>query len=431
MPLTWAEPDTAFAVLISTAGPLDPPGSGQSFNLSDHAGVDYLDGEAGISIRRGRSDEFGHFQAGSCSFTLRNNNREFDPNNSSSPFADILKPRRHVLIVTGHPSDPTSLTVLFAGYIDAWPQTWTKTTGSVEIVAHDLLSVLAQSTTSPASGVLIFDDPIFGIWDRFRFTGDLPQEFTGERIESLIQMSGLSAQSVSLQQGLTQVVGLEPSGDVLGLCQEAETAEAGFLFVDRAGTLRFYDRHSRFQNPRLSTVQATFTDDQYSGMAVEYGLAQMWNDVRFTRPAASEGDMPIEQIVVDEATIAEFGRRAHSASIPVISDGETLARAEFWRDRYSAPQQRPSPVQIKPRRDMDGLFMKVARRELLDRVELVRTPLGVGDPIVFTGLIEQLEHRITKTDWTCTIGISPIDADEGEDFLIFDQGNWDEHTFAY
>jgi len=433
MPIEWGgDPDIGFLVLVSTAGPLDPPGSGTTFNLTDHAGVNYVRGEPGIQIRRGRSDEFSHFQAGTCTLTLKNNGREFDPNNGSSPFAAIVKPRRRLTVVVGRLSDSSTLTILFDGYIEAWPQEWTKTTGSVQIVAHDLLSILAQTTTSPASsGVLIFDDPVFGFWDRFRFAGDLPQEFTGERIDSLVKLAGLSAQSVSLQTGLTQTIGLEPSGDVLGLCQEAESAESGFLFVDRGGVLQFYDRHARFQNTRLSTVQATFTDQQYSGMSVDYSLTQMFNDVRFSRPTGGEGDLPVEQIVVDEASIAEFGRRVHSETIPVISDGETLARAEFWRDRYSTPRQRPSPVVIKPRLDMENLFLNVARRELLDRIELVRTPLGLGDPITFTGLIEQLDHRVTKTEWDCTIGISPIDADEANDFLIFDQGNWDEHTFAY
>jgi len=647
MSAEWAgDPDIGFAVLVSTAGPLDPPGSGTTFNLTDHAGVNYVRGEPGIQISRGRSDEFQHFQSGTCTLTLKNNGREFDPslsgtvlnlpgtgpgfvgatvttpdqptfavgdldvrmhvamadwspggfgvflvsqwpnvggnngwgfgvtaagnlqlfwtangttqltrtstvttgfvdgtyhwvratldvNNgaaghdvrfytgdgttwtqlgttvttagttsifnstaalvvsdvlpfagqvryaevrngidglvvatpdftthtagtssfidgrantwtvtgvasivfdpslSPSPFAAILKPRRRLTVVVGRISDPTTLTVLFDGYIEGWPQEWTKTTGSVSIVAHDLLSILAQTETSPASGVLIFDDPNFGFWDRYRFAGDLPQEFTGDRIDSLVQMAGLSTQSFSLQPGITQVIGLEPSGEILGLCQQAESAESGFLFVDRGGVLQFYDRHARFQNTRLSTVQATFTDAQYSGMAVDYGLTQMFNDIRFSRPTSGEDDMPVEQIVVDEASIAEFGRRVHSDTIPVISDGETLARAEFWRDRYSTPKQRPSPVVIKPRLNMVGLFLQVARRELLDRIQLVRTPLGIGGAVTFTGLIEQLDHRITKTEWDCTIGISPIDADEANDFLIFDQGNWDEHSFAY
>lgn len=641
MPVSWVEPDIGFIVQVSTAGPLDPPGSGTTFNLTDHAGINYVDGDAGITIRRGRSDEFSAFQAGTCTLTLRNNKREFDParaavaldlpgvsgatattpdhtsfaitdldvrarlamnnwtpggfgiflaaqwpnvagnngwllgisaagnlqlnwtangttqltrtstiipgfnagtdhwvratldvdngaaghdvrfytstdgvtwtqlgatvttagttsifnstdelaiskvlpfagqvrklevrngiagtivadpdfaaqqpgtvsfvdgegrtwtvngtaaivfDDNSSPFASILKPRRRLTVLTGRLSDPTTLTILFVGFVEGWPQAWTNTTGSVEIVAHDLLSVLAQTTTSPASGVMIFDDPTFGYWDRFRYAGDLPQEFTGERVGSLIQMAGLSAQSVSLQTGLTQMVGLEPSGDVLGLCQEAEAAEAGFFFVDRGGNVIFLDRHSRFQHPRLSAVQASFTDQQYSGMTVDYDLTQMWNDVRFSRPPAAEGDVPLEQAVTDEPSIATYGRRVFQRSVPVISDGETLARAEFWRDRYSQPLQRPSPVTLKPRKDIASLFLPVARMELLDRVQLVRTPLGIGDPVVFTGLVEQVQHRITSTEWDCTIAISPIDADAGQNFLFYDQGNWDEHTFAY
>jgi hypothetical protein len=435
MPVSWVEPDVVFLVYVTTAGPLDPPGSGQWFNLTDHAGVNYIDGDVGISIRRGRSDEFSQFQSGSCSFTLRNNQREFDPNNLSSPFIDILKPRRQVLVVTGRTTSLSTLTVLFSGYIDAWPQSWTSTTGSVEIVAHDLLSVLAQSSASLGSGVLILDNAYQGRLDFGRLAGDLPQQFSGERVDALIGLAGVSSQALDLATGLTRMAAIEPQGDVLGLCQEAESAEAGFLYVDRSGNIMFLDRHSRFRHDRLGTVQAVFTDSEYSGMSVDYSLAQMWNDVRFVRPALGDSDVPVEQAAFDESSIAEFGRRAYGPrSIPVISDAETQARAEFWRDRYGTPQQRPTPVTVKPRRDIDGMFDRVARRELLDRVQLVRTPLGLGDPITFTGLIEQLEHRITNTDWVCTIGISPIDVDEGQDFLVLDDatsGQLDQESLAY
>jgi len=435
MAANWGgDPDVRVAVIIATAGPLDPPGSGIGFNLSDYGGVNYVLGDPGITIRRGRSDEFDNFPSGSCSFVLKNSHREFEPGNSSSPFASILRPSRRVLVVTSRASDPTSLTVLFTGFIDAWPQAWGKTTGTVEIEAHDLLSVLATTDMSPSSGVLILDSPFQGQLDRFRLAGDLPQQFTGERIAALTGLAGISAQSLSLQRGLTETLGLEPTGDVLGLCQEAEFTEAGFLFVDQQGMLTFLDRHSRFQHSRLGTVQTVFTDQEYSGLSVDYGLAQMWNDVRFSRPALSDVDMPTEQIAMNDASIAEFRRKTKKISIPAASDGETLGRAQFWVDRYGLPQQRPSPVTIKPRKNINSLFMRVVRRELLDRIQLVRTPFGIGSPLTFTGLIEQIQHQITNVDWVTSIGISPIDVDEGQNFLILDHGTLgqlDQETLAY
>jgi hypothetical protein len=435
MPNRWAaDDDVAVIVQVSGAGPLDPLYAGQTFQLTDHAGRNYVDGNVGITIRRGRSDEFGHFQPGTCTLTLHNDNREFDPTNASSPFISILKPRRMLRVITGRVSDFSTFTILFTGYIDAWPQAWTKTTGTVEVVAHDLLSVLSQTTTSPASGALILDNPYQGRLDFGRLAGELPQQSTGERVAALIGLAGLSSQVVDIAHGLTDVLGLDPTGDVLELCQQAEEAEAGFLFVDAYGVLRFLDRHSRFQHPRLGTVQASFTDSEYSGLAVDFNLNQMWNDVRFSRPSQSDLDMPVEAVKVNDDSIALYGRRVYSQSIPVTNDGETLGRAEFWLNRFGVPQQRPAPVTIKPRRDLDSLFMRTVRRELLDRVQLTRTPLGIGPPITYTGLVEQVEHRITRDDWQCSIGISPIDVDEGSTFLVLNSatlGQLDQEALAY
>lgn len=432
--------DVAIQVVVSTAGPLDPQlawlfpgGSFKSFNLTSHADVNYVRSEPGIAIRRGRSDEFEHFQAGACSLVLRNNNREFDPSNTGSPFFDILRPRRQLVVVAYRKSNvAATFTVLFTGYIEGWPQTWTATTGSVELVAHDLLSVLAQSTTSPSLGVVILDDPLFGQLDRWQLAGEMPQQSTGQRIGSLIGLAGVTSNVIAT--GVMQMAGVEPSGDVLALCQEAESVEAGFLFVDRQGSIVFLDRHSRFRNSRLGTIQATFTDSQYSGLQVDYTLAQMWNDVRCSRQSLGEGDDPMVHTVTDDTSISEFGRRVHEETLPFISEADAEACALFFLDRYHDPQQRPTPITIKPRKNMDVLFLQVARRELLDRIQIVRTPLGIPPAQTFTGLIEQLEHRITNTEWDCTIGISPIDVDEAQNYLILDDatlGQLNQELLAY
>lgn len=640
------DPGITISVVIAEDGPLDIPAVGKFifglpgvFNIAGHAGVNYVLGEPGITIRRGRTDEFDHFQAGTCTFTLRNNNREFDPAfagialnapgvtgasvttpdhasfaitdldvtirvglndwtpaatgiligqtgliadigwtvevlptgklrlswspdgtlgalltrdttsplgfgdgtahtlrvtmdvndgagnrivtfyadsqqleqfttagttsifNSTqaltishgnapvngrihnavlrgsiggavvadpdfttqtpsatsfvdtagrtwtvngtaaigydprSPFSPILKPRRQMFVVAGRAGAPAeAFVVLFAGVIEAWPQTWTETTGSVEIVAQDLLSVLAQSATHPSLGVVILDDPVYGQLDRWQLAGEFAQQFTGERIRSLIGLAGLSSQFLSLQRGVTEVLGLDPSGDVLTLCQETENAEAGFFFVDRQGIITFLDRHSRFQNTRLKSVQATFTDSQYSGLAVDFSIAQMFNDVRFTRTEVEALPPPVEQQCTDDSAIADFGRKQHSETIPVISDAEAFERAQFWCDRYGAPKERPTPVVVRMRRNVADLFFKLASRDLLDRIQLVRTPLGIPPSVTFTGLIEQLEHRITKTEWDVTLGISPIDVDDAQNYLVLDDatlGQLNQELIAY
>lgn len=647
MTMRWIDPRVEFSVIVYTSGPLDPPFSGQAFNLTNWGDRNYVDGLDGIETRRGRSDQFQGYESGSCSFTLLNNKREFDatrteialdapgsagagastpdvtelnpasadlyvkvrlsldnwvpggsgqyiigqfpgaPQNSwvfgisstgrpqldyttdgstglvstatqgtgfkpgsthwldmtldrdngaagrtvtfrmsedgftwttigtpvttagtvslfnstgallvgggslplagqvyeadvriggefgavaasprfdeldinttsftdgsgrawsitgtgrvgyddkASVFAPILKPRRQVVVAATLDGNLSTFSPLFVGFIDGWPQTWDTTTSAVQIVAHDALTVLAQTTAEEGAGALVLDSVFQGQLDEERLAGDLPQQFTGERITSLIQLAGLSPQWLSLQTGLTEVVALQPRGDVLGLCQEAEVAEAGFFFVDRSGTVTFYDRHSRFKNDRLMMMQATYTDLQYAGLSVDYSTTQMWNDARFTRPPLDEADEPHEAIDVDDQSVHDHGRKTYRKTIPVVSDGETLARAQFWVMRYGKPRARPSPITIRPRKDLTDLFLSVARAELLDHIHILRTPLGLQPTIRFMGLVEQVEHRITNTDWWCTLATSPVDMDDGANCLTLDDadlGQLDQEVLCY
>jgi hypothetical protein len=425
MTVVWhdweVESTVELRVVIGAAGPFDHP-----FTTPVHDITNLIRG-GGITIRRGRSDEFTTFQSGSCSFALKNDNREFDPTNLSSPYIGVLKPLR-LLVVTaryGGVEYP-----LFLGYVDGWPRGWTKTTGSVNIVAHDQLSVMARTQTSPSLGVLVLNHPDDGKLDKARLAGDLPQQFTGERVRALLQLAGFGTEPsfLAVDMGLTTVIGVEPTGNILGLIQQAEAAEAGFFFVGRDGRIIFLDRHSRFQDTRSANVQAVFTDSQYTNLEVDHHLTQVWNDVVFTRPGGTE------QRMLDDDSVHDYGYISYRQEIPVVSDGETLARAEFWRDRYGQPQDRPAPIVISPRKNMLLLFPRVAGVELLDRIQVQRTPLGVTPTVTYTGLVESIEHRITNQSWETTLGISPIDVSEGDDFMVLNHatlGQINTHTLAY
>jgi len=348
-------------------------------------------------------------------------------NDAASPFAAILKPLRLVIVQATYQSVQYPL---FVGFIDGWPRGWTKSTGSVDIVAHDHLAVMARTQTSPSLGALVLDHPDDGKLDRGRLAGDLPEQNSGERIISLLQLAGFSSAygAFQIDTGLTRVLAVEPTGNILGLIQAAEQAEAGFFYAAKNGQITFLDRHSRFQDTRIGDVQKVFTDSQYSTLEVDHNLTQVSNDVTFSRPDGSE------QRAVDDVSVHDYGYISLNQEIPVVSDGETQSRAEFWIDRYGRPHDRPSPIVLSPRKNMPALFPATAGRELLDRIQVERTPLGIAPTQTFTGLVESIEHRITNETWVTTLGTSPIDVSEGDDFLILNDatlGQINMHTLAY
>lgn len=380
-----------------------------------------------------------------------NGNATIRFDDDASPHAAILKPRRRVFVQATYQATTYNL---FSGWLEGWPQSWPgKTTGSVEIVAHDYLGVLAGDEMQVSPTQFILGDPIQGRLGTGRLGGVLPQQLSGERIRALLSFAGLSQLLVlteflgqeSIAEGLTEVIPVEVAGNLLGMINDVVAAEAGFFFANVEGGLAFRDRHSRFQHTRMATTQATFTDNEYSDLAVAYDVTQVHNDARFVRQTVDDelivdlgaslgtegegvslGVVPVERVTEDPqvqtrrsvSSIQANGRRVHTATVPVVSDAEALGRAEFWIRRYADAKQRPSAIVIRPRRNMAALFPKAAGLELLDRVGIERTPLGIGLVGAWTGLAEQVTHRITNDTWETTIGVSLIDADEGAGFLV-------------
>ena len=409
MAIDWFRGLVSLSVTIYDVGPVpDDPGAAVAYEVTSYVGVD-----AGITISRGRSDELDTFSTGMCRFTLRNDGRWFDPADpqpglAAEDFTAILKPLRRVQVAAdGH--------TLFVGFVEGWPQQWDlgDNTGTVDIVAHDLTGTLARIEITESAFVL--DDSYRGRLDSDRLAGDLPQQYTGERVGSLLGLAGISAvQFATADTGKTLMPAKAALGSLLTHVRDAEAAEAGFFYVDRNGVVRFRDRHSRWQDSDMTTAQATLTQDQFQALRVDYDDTKIWNDVRRTRPDG------VTQHAVDMSSIGEYGRRISDETLEVISDGEALGRAQLWRDTYAAPVQRPTPVVVRPRSDPVTLFPVVLPLDLLGMVTLTRTPGGVGTQATFTGLIEGIEHQVTGDDWVVTLTTSPADVIDGSAFLVLD-----------
>ncbi len=75
--------------------------------------------DEGFSIRRGRQDETGPYQAGRLTLTLDNRDRRFDPEYTSSPYAPNVKPLKRIQINFQWPSGGTHY-VVFSGFVENW-----------------------------------------------------------------------------------------------------------------------------------------------------------------------------------------------------------------------------------------------------------------------------------------------------------------------
>ena len=117
--------------------------------LSDIVWTDVTAYVRGLSFTRGRSNELDTFQTGSASVVLANADRRFDPSYSSSPYNGALTPLRPIQITVSNRDDfgSTTITPVFFGFIDGWPQTYeTYGDATVTVNASDPFKVFNQLT---------------------------------------------------------------------------------------------------------------------------------------------------------------------------------------------------------------------------------------------------------------------------------------------
>lgn len=107
---------------------------------------------SGLSVKRGRSRETDRFQTGTLDLELNNRDREFDPEHSSSPIADHIKPERRIRVLAKY-NDVQY--VVFDGYVDGFEQSYPEwdSDAVASISAGDGFKVLAQADLPSSSSL--------------------------------------------------------------------------------------------------------------------------------------------------------------------------------------------------------------------------------------------------------------------------------------
>jgi hypothetical protein len=386
--------------------------------------------DTGVTIRRGRNSELDDFQAGTASFTLDNRTRLFDPNYSAGTYFGNLKPHRQFRISLRYASTTYER---FRGFITGWPQRYdvSKREAYVPVELVDAFGLFAQADMTEAAFVL--DSATFGVLDVNRLGGDdaVEAELSGARVDRVLDLVGWADSLRDLDTGSSTMNSTGPDGSALDYLKNVEVSEDGFLYVSRTGKVTFLERHARYNDTRLTTSQATYSDDgsdnRYSDIVFDYDLDRVYNDVRRTRDGGTE------QAVEDSDSITAYFRRVHSVTgLLLTTDAETADNAASFLDRYAEPVMRLPELEVKPLRDPAVMFPAWLSRELLDRVTVEATPMGVGSQYSTQQHIEGYTETFSTRTYTARVQLSPATASSST-VLILDsatQGVLDVNVLA-
>jgi hypothetical protein len=187
-----------------------------NFRLGGPIWIDITDKVASVNVKRGKNRELERYSSGSAGVSLHNEDRTFDPLNTSSPYAGNIIPRRGIRVTTA--SYPR-----FTGVIEDWNLDYDVSGKSdATIVAADAFTLLAQQSLT---------------------AGTATPQTTGERVEAVLSMPTVAwpLQERNIDTGSAQVGNdvFNTSDSALSYLQKVEASEQGQLFIDRQGNVRF------------------------------------------------------------------------------------------------------------------------------------------------------------------------------------------------
>jgi hypothetical protein len=372
------------------------------------AWVDITDAVIGFSTDRGRSGALDKVEAGTLTLTLANDDRRFDALNSEGPYYGQLLPRKRIRVQAAWDG---VLYPVFSGYVEEW---------SIPLWRHG--AITCRVTASDA----------FALLAKKKISGTYSEQRAGSRVNAVLNDAGWSTGQAwvvgdaiygvlgtttipgpvaarSISTGATTVQATTLS-DVAALThmQLMAQAENGRLFVGRAGEIVFKSRAATFYN---LSERAKFGGPPAAGelpyrdLTINTSDDRVYNEVAATRPGGTR------QAATDAASVnAYFGQTYSVTSLPLISDTEALAWANFVLSQVKGFAVRVDGLTFDPTAAPAESWPTALGLELGDRVGVAYRP-DAGSALDESLVVERIAHTFTapSSDWTTTLGLAPAD----------------------
>lgn len=368
--------------------------------LADSNWVDVSASVSGqITTTRGRNRETDQYQAGSCSFTLRNEGRTYDPSSSTSTPLTLRSEVYVAINVDG------TYYGIFDGFIDDFDVTYEQPDVSViNVTCVDAFSVLSNVQLqgfTPTAG------------------SPTSQAFLDAMTAANVQLP------YSATTGSTKVqANRQDNVTLLDFAQTMARSEQGAVFVDQYGTIEFLGRSVLAQPSGL-----TFTDDQsaiaadatgqtlgYLTVSQKAATLLLFNSVTGTRNALGA----VQQVATDSASRTTYmPRNLDLGTLENQSDGDVLSLCNYVLGKYAQPELRFDAITV----ELAGLSTVQAQAVLLQAqlarsVPVTRTP-GSGSAITRTCVFEGIGWNLDATSGSYRVTYN-LGAKDPRTFFILD-----------
>jgi len=365
--------------------------SGVTFNETSADCYDISDIVITANTRRGRSRELDKIEAGYAVITVIDENGDFNPDNTASPYYGKLKPGNKIRLYPDYDDGNGSFRYpdIFTGYVFNY-----KINFSMGVNQANQITIEAYDAFKIFNSVSITD-----------VTNSTTGDSSDERIGQILDL-----QQINWPAGLRtfETSALSLADDpgtlrtVLDAIRQVEDTEVGLVFVDGSGEVQFKNRTTANSQPDYNDAYK-FSDN---------GIETSYNDLRLTQ----NDDILINRVTVKsfnnstEVTVFDstsettyFTRSAERANVLLTSTTDLTGVANQLLANY-----KDSSLQI------DRIVLNLSEYEQIDRViaglyfDIFFIPLYIektlsgNTTINRLGWIQGVNHDITPNSWLVT-----------------------------
>ena len=177
-----------------------------------------------IETKRGRNPQADQFQTGTLTMRIVDQNGDFNPQNPTGPYYNLLTPMRKVQITATYGATTYPI---FAGFITSYTTTTPKNANDVVYTTITAVDAFRLAQNAQISTV----------------AGTSAGQLSGARINALLDAIDWPASMRDVDAGLTTMQADPGTARTsLAAMQTVEISEYGALYVDAAGSFVFQDR---------------------------------------------------------------------------------------------------------------------------------------------------------------------------------------------
>ena len=369
IPLILDDPSTPLGTGILADGPADI--------------VDVSNIAIQVATRRGRNRILGKFEAGTATVVLIDQNGDWNPENTSSPYYGKLLPLRKIRIWADYDDGfGTDRYYLFSGYITSYDNTFRTGADEIQTVTLQCVDAFRLFNNVTISTV----------------SGTPAGQLSGARIDALLDSAAFPTSMRNVDAG-DSTLQADPGSqrDLLSALATVSESEFGAFFMDNEGNATFLSRTTLSQE--ADQTPTVFSDTgvglPYVNVDFAYDDTQIFNDVTVTRAGGTAQNVQSTSSI--ETFFIHSGNRT---GILVETDQEALDQATMILNAKKDAVFRIDSITLNLKDTTDAALITAGLDlDIFNLINVTKTTPG-SSSVTLELFVQGVQHDISNRVWT-------------------------------